>query len=76
MDAGPKGAVVTFRKNEFSSPEGLVGFMAHCKGALRLHPDHKLVYKANWTTAEARLQGIRWLARELADIAGKARKTA
>jgi transcription-repair coupling factor (superfamily II helicase) len=76
VDAGPKGAVVTFRKNEFSNPEGLVAFMAHCKGALRLHPDHKLVYKANWTTAEARLQGIRWLVRELADIAGQARKAA
>ena len=76
VDAGPKGAVVTFRKNEFSNPEGLVAFMAHCKGALRLHPDHKLVYKANWTTAEARLQGIRWLARELADIAAQARKAA
>jgi transcription-repair coupling factor (superfamily II helicase) len=69
LDAGPKGAVITFRKNQFANPEGLVGFMAKSKGGVRLQPDHKLVYKADWATPEARLQGVRWLVRELAGIA-------
>ena len=76
VDAGPKGAVIAFRKNQFANPEGLVAFMAKSKGSVRLQPDHKLVYKADWTTPAARLQGVRWLVRELAEIAAQARKAA
>jgi len=76
LDAGPKGAVITFRKNQFANPEGLVAFMGRSKGGVRLQPDHKLVYKAEWATPEARLQGIRWLVRELADVAAQARRAA
>jgi transcription-repair coupling factor (superfamily II helicase) len=76
VDAGPKGAVVVFRKNQFANPEGLVAFMTRSKGSVRLQPDHKLVYRADWTTPQARLQGVRWLVRELAEIAAQARKAA
>jgi transcription-repair coupling factor (superfamily II helicase) len=76
LDAGPKGAVITFRKNQFANPEGLVAFMAKSRGGVRLQPDHKLVYKADWPTPEARLQGVRWLVRQLADVAAAARKAA
>jgi len=76
LDAGPKGAIVTFRKNQFANPEGLVAFMARTKGSVRLQPDHKLVFKADWDLPEARLQGVRWLVRELADIAAQAKKAA
>jgi transcription-repair coupling factor (superfamily II helicase) len=69
VDAGPKGAVITFRKNQFANPEGLVAFMASSKGAARLQPDHKLLYKADLATPAARLQGVRRLVRELAQIA-------
>jgi transcription-repair coupling factor (superfamily II helicase) len=69
VDVGPKGAVIAFRKNQFANPAGLVDFMAKSRSAARLHPDHKLVYKADWATPAARLQGIRWLVRELAEIA-------
>jgi transcription-repair coupling factor (superfamily II helicase) len=76
VDAGPKGAVVTFRKNQFANPEGLVNFMARSKGVVRLQPDHKLVYKADWDLPDARLRGVRWLVRELADLAAQAKKAA
>jgi transcription-repair coupling factor (superfamily II helicase) len=76
VDVGPKGAVITFRKNQFANPEGLVAFMAKSRGGVRLQPDHKLVYKASWATPAARLQGVRWLVRELAEIAAAARKAA
>ncbi len=76
VDAGPKGAVITFRKNQFVNPEGLVGFMAKSKGSVRLQPDHKLVFKSDWPTPAERLQGVRRLVRELAEIAGSARKAA
>jgi transcription-repair coupling factor (superfamily II helicase) len=76
LDAGPKGAIIGFRKNQFVNPEGLVAFMERSKGHVRLQPDHKLVYKAEWGTPAARLQGVRWLVRQLADIAAAARKAA
>jgi transcription-repair coupling factor (superfamily II helicase) len=76
VDAGPKGAVIAFRKSQFANPEGLVAFMVRSKGAARLQPDHKLVCKADWTTPAARLAGVRRLVRELAEIAGQARKAA
>jgi transcription-repair coupling factor (superfamily II helicase) len=76
VDAGPKGAVIAFRKSQFANPEGLVVFMARSKGSARLQPDHKLVLKADWATPAARLAGVRWLVRELAQIAAQARKAA
>jgi transcription-repair coupling factor (superfamily II helicase) len=69
VDAGPKGGVIAFHKNQFANPQGLVAFMGRSKGAARLQPDHKLVYKADWATPAARLAGVRWLVRELAEIA-------
>jgi transcription-repair coupling factor (superfamily II helicase) len=76
LDAGPKGAVITFRKNQFANPEGLVAFMARAKGGVRLQPDHKLVFKADWATPQARLAGVRRLVGELAEVAAQARKAA
>jgi transcription-repair coupling factor (superfamily II helicase) len=76
VDAGPKGAVIAFRRNRFASPEGLVAFMGRSKGSVRLQPDHKLVYRADWRTPAARLAGVRWLVRELADIAAAAPRAA
>ena len=48
IDAGPKGGVLQFRNDQFAKPEGLVDFMQRSRGAARLQPDHKLVYKADW----------------------------
>jgi len=75
VDAGPKGAVITFRKNQFANPEGLVAFVGHSRNVARMQPDHKLVYKADWATPAARLQGVRRLVSELSEIA-TARKAA
>jgi transcription-repair coupling factor (superfamily II helicase) len=76
VDAGPKGAVVAFRKNQFANPEGLVAFMQKSRGGVRMQSDHKLVFKADWDLPEERLAGVRGLVRQLADIAGQAKKAA
>ncbi len=69
IDAGPKGAVVSFRKNEFTNPSGLVEFFAKQAGTAKLRPDHKLVYMRSWETADERLGGVRYLVGELLGIA-------
>jgi transcription-repair coupling factor (superfamily II helicase) len=69
IDAGPKGAVLAFRKNEFANPQGLVEMMQKSKGTVKLQPDQKLVFKADWDLPEKRLQGVRSLVQRLAQIA-------
>ena len=76
VDAGPKGAVIAFRKNQFANPEGLVAFMQKSRGGVRMQPDHKLVFKADWDLPEARLKGVRALVRQLAEIATAGKKAA
>ena len=69
VDAGPKGAVVSFRNDDFANPAGLVEFFAQQAGTAKLRPDHKLVYMRQWKTPEDRLNGVRYLIGELAKIA-------
>ncbi len=69
IDAGPKGASIVFRKGQFANARGLVGFIQASKGLLRLSPDQKLLFKADWEVPAQRLKGVRGLAQELARVA-------
>ena len=73
VDAGPKGAVVAFYKNQFANPEGLVQFLQNSKGRAKVQSDHKVVYKGSWDLPEQRLKGVRALVADLAGLAGKAK---
>ncbi len=72
IEAGPKGAVLTFRNNRFANPGGLVALISENAGLLKMQPDHKLVCKADWPDADERLKGMRQLVRRLAEIAAEA----
>ena len=65
----PKGAVVTFRDNNFSNPAGLVAFIAKESGTVKLRPDHKLVYRRDWTDPNKRSVGVRRFMRNLSAVA-------
>jgi transcription-repair coupling factor (superfamily II helicase) len=69
VDAGPKGAVLSFYKDRFSHPERLVDFIQAQVGTVKLRPDHKLVYRRQWSDPDARIKGITHLMKELAKIA-------
>ncbi len=69
VDAGPKGAVVSFRNNEFSNPAALVAFIQENSGTAKLRPDHSLVYMRSWEDPETRLDGARSLLKTLAEMA-------
>ncbi len=70
IEAGPKGAVLTFHRNEFANPAGLVDFITKQAGTAKLRPDHRLVFIRNWGNADARFEGVRQLMQELTVIAG------
>ena len=68
VDAGPKGAVVAFRDDSFANPAGLIGFIQKQAGEVSLRPDHKLVYKRKWETAQDRVTGVKRLLEGLAKL--------
>ncbi len=70
VDAGPKGAVVSFHKDDFVNPGGLVQFIAQQAGTAKLRPDNKLVYRRKWDQPETRVKGLTRLMTQLAEIAG------
>jgi len=69
VDAGPKGAVITFRENKFSQPDRLVHFIRQHGQAARVRPDMKVVFFQDWETPEERLKGATDILRQLAHLA-------
>jgi len=68
FDAGPKGATLSFRHNNFSRPDRLVAWIARQSGTVKLRPDHKLVFTRGWDDAAVRLKGVQRLVKELAGM--------
>ena len=69
VDAGPKGAVITFRENKFAQPDRLVFFIRQHGQAAKVRPDMKVVFLQTWKTPEERLMGTTEILRQLADLA-------
>ena len=69
IDAGPKGASLTFRGKTFANPAALIALVQKNANSMRLTPDGKLVVKGEWETPEERLKSSRALVRQLAKMA-------
>ncbi len=57
VEAGPKGAVITLRNNEFPNPAGLVRMVSDPGMAAKLRPDQKIAFARDWPNAASRLKG-------------------
>jgi len=69
LDAGPKGAVLSFRGNVFARPDRLVVYISGQAGLMKLKPDHKLVYTRVWDDPAVRGTGVKRLMNDLARLA-------
>ncbi len=69
VEAGPKGAVVTLRNNEFPNPAGLVRMVSDPGVNVRLKPDQKLVFARDWPNAASRLKGTAAILNRMAKLA-------
>ena len=67
VDAGPKGAVLSFHNNTPPSPERLIGYIQTKFRTIKLRPDQKLVYLQDWASPGVRVKGAHSL---LSDLAG------
>ncbi len=74
VDAGPKGAVIHFRKDRFIDPPGLIAHIRENAGLFKARPDHKLVLRTAWDAPEDRLRAIEKAMAPLADIAMRAKQ--
>ena len=69
LEAGPKGALISFHAGEFARPARLIEFVQKNAAIARLRPDHKLFIARDWGNADARLKGALSIARAMAKIA-------
>jgi transcription-repair coupling factor (superfamily II helicase) len=76
IEVGPKGAVLAFRDNIFSNPDGLISYIAKHPVGARVRPDMKVVFFDEWETPQARLKGAAGILRALVGIAEKGKKAA
>jgi transcription-repair coupling factor (superfamily II helicase) len=73
IEAGPKGAVVSFRDDRFANPEGLIAYIHKQGREARVRPDMKVVFFADWEQPEDRLKGATRILRALVGIAERSK---
>src|SRR5271165_2165115 len=73
IEAGPKGAVISFRDNTFADPDRLVAFIRDQGRAARVRPDMKVVFFDDWEEAGQRLRGTLAILRNLVTLAQPAK---
>ncbi len=76
IDVGPRGTLVSFHKDDFPDPAGLIAYVDRLKGTAKLRPDMKLVINRAWGDPESRLNGLFQLTKGLSRIALRAKKAA
>ena len=69
IEAGPKGATLSFRGGMFPNPAGLVRLISEHASTMKVRPDQKVVIARNWDTPEARMKGVRNILGHLAKLA-------
>jgi len=73
IEAGPKGAVISFRDDRFANPEGLIAFIREQGRDAKVRPDMKVVLFDVWNKPEDRLKGTTAILRRLVAIALQAK---
>ena len=70
LEAGSKGALISFRDDRFANPEGLMAWIGKLGARARIRPDQKLFLAAEWAAEPARVKGALQVATSLAKLAG------
>ena len=73
IEAGPKGAVLSFRDNTFANPDGLVRYIRDRGPSARVRPDMKVVFFEDWERPTTRLKGTAKILHSLVNLAEPAK---
>ena len=76
VDVGPRGTLVSFHKDDFPDPTGLLAYVNRLQGTAKLRPDMKLVINRAWGDPQSRLNGLFQLTKGLSGILRKAKARA
>jgi len=68
IDVGARGTLVTFHKNDFPDPAGLIAWVERVGGDAKLRPDMKLALGRAWGDPQSRLNGLHQLTKGLSAI--------
>ena len=63
------GAQISFHKNKFANPGGLIEFAAAKPSQVKLQANHKVTYKDKWAEDDERIAGVISLVEEMVKIA-------
>ena len=74
IDVGARGTLVTFHKDNFPDPAGLIAYVDKREGAVKLRPDMKLVVNRAWGDPQSRLNGLFQLTKGLSAIVKRGAK--
>jgi transcription-repair coupling factor (superfamily II helicase) len=74
IDVGAGGTLVTFHKDDFPDPAGLIAWVDRVGPDAKLRPDMKLVLSRAWGDPRSRLNGLFQLTRGLSGIVTRAEK--
>ena len=69
VEAGPKGAVVSFYRDTPPNVPGLMKWVNSYSGSFKLRHDQKIVAVREWGSARERVGGVKSLMRDLAELA-------
>lgn len=72
LEAGQKGALVTFQNDSFAEPDALLDYIQRLGTRAKLRPDQKLFIGGDWASTRARLNGALSLSKALARLAAGA----
>jgi transcription-repair coupling factor (superfamily II helicase) len=71
IEAGPKGATLSFRDNSFANPSALVRYVEADAPNAKVRPDMRVVFIRDFDALKARLAGVLAIMKDLAKIAQK-----
>lgn len=69
LDAGEKGATISFFNNTFPNPAGLIDYIKTQAGTMKIRPDQKVLAIRTWKDTDKRLKGVRDMIQKIADLA-------
>ncbi|MFZ1477990.1 MAG: TRCF domain-containing protein, partial [Sphingorhabdus sp.] len=72
IEAGPRGALVSFHQDSPPNVPGLLAYVEKIGATAKLRPDSKLVITRNWPDPASKLNGCLQLSKGLAALARKA----
>ena len=74
LDAGPKGAVIQFRENNFANGVGLVKWIGEQGSMAKIRPDQSVVFIRDWPNADQRLNGAATVMTQLVKLSKEGAK--